>query len=174
MQRNVEIGRRRGIDAKKSRWRDSRNRERNVIDQDILAGRTRCVAETPLTKCKTQDRDRRCSNPIVIRSNQTPGSRRHLKSAEIVPGDELTAGLLCLGFHHHVDLARGIVSEHARENRAGIVPDELEGGERKDSGDLRPFAIAPCTAAHAVHHKIAPGGVRTPIQYRQRLRIGDR
>ena len=139
-----------------------------------MAGRARRIAEAPLTECETQDSDRRCSNPIVIRNDHAPGGRRHLESAKIVPGDKLTAGLLGLAFHHHVHLARGVVSEHARENRAGVGPDELEGGKREDSGGRCPFVITPGAAAHAPHHGIASGWVGAPIQHGQRLGIGDR
>ena len=100
VQRNIEIRRRRGIHAEKSRRRDSRYRERNVIDQYELSGRARCIAEAPLTEREAQDSDRRGSRSIVIRNDRAPGSRRHGESTKIIPGDILAAGQLRPSFHH--------------------------------------------------------------------------
>ena len=172
VQRNIEIGRRRGIDAEKSRRRDSRYRERDVIDQDELPGRARCIAEAPLTEREAQDSDRRRSRPIVIRNNHPPGSRRHGEPTKIIPGDILAAGQLGLSLHHQVYLARRVVREHARKDRVGL-PQKLERRKREDSGRRSGLRIVINSAASAVHDR-TPRIFVVPVQHHQRFGIRNR
>jgi hypothetical protein len=90
--------------------------ERDVVDQDGLAGCVGRTAKAPLAVAQADDRDRRRARAIVAANEQTARSGGHRQTLKEVTRHVFPRGELRRALDHHVQISRPVVREEAGQH----------------------------------------------------------
>src|SRR5262249_14329184 len=157
---DIRSGRR--INSKKLSRCDSYHRERNIVDENVLARGIREAPEMPLTETRAYDCDGGGRRVIIARGNHPAGDGGNAKADEIVPGHILPFGNLRLSLDQYVERAGWVVGENTGEQGA-ILVEEFECRIWKNTGSVAKLGIVVNRPAHAMHNRW-PAAVRRPAR----------